>query len=387
MASMELTVDRQEFLRALSTLEFSSYNTASQSIRLEVLNPTKGVLYSCSGRFATRAYFSIKSTDGEIPEENAVIILGTGVENFVSTLPSEELKIQYLEKNLRIRGMWLDSGKENFTDQKYPFLTVKVPAIEKLLKDTQDLGEIHADVLVEGVKYIKSFSNKEIFSPRVLVSGDKLIYMDEIKIGVFESSQGFPALSFGMDDMAPILSFLTQYKGQKIKALQFGNGYALESENGSVLVYAFNVKAQKELEEELSLEDEPPITFNIENKKFSNILQLLKTKGSQLFDEMDITIHPEGFLEMVRPPNFQSRLSVSPQDMPEEALTVKVQFSNLISVLRAFPKDTILMGINPEDKKFKIIGSLDISLGEPEEGEEEEKVSCRVMNILSYWNE
>lgn len=389
---MELTIDKQELLSALSILTFSKYNTSSQSLLIEV-EEDRGILYSCSGHFANRSYFNIKSKVGEFEREDPIVILGDGLVNFISNLPADEITLRFLPKSLVVKGQWFDSGKENYMDQKYKYLgNVQIPKVEKLLTGSEVIGELNTNVFTEAIKFIKGFYNKGVFTPRVLVDDGKLIYIDEIKVGVFEFDGGFPDFSFGVDDMPPILAFLSQHKDENVSLLRFGNGYALKSYNDSILIYAFNMKENRSLDDELALSSDPSVSFLIDNKKLLNTLQLLKTKGSELFDEIDVTLDPEGFIQMTRLPNFQSKLSIEYKTSPEEKVDLKVQYSNLIHVLKTFPKDTIGIGVDSEASKFKILSALNVAVeGNDKEGEEDSKekpesIPCKIMNILSYWN-
>jgi len=289
-----------------------------------------------------------------------------------------------MEDKLHIRGIWVEDDKENFTDQVYPILSVNIPTVDVLLKNPNVLGEIQSNVFAGGVRFIKSFYNKDSLNPQVIVSNGKLAYLDEIKLGIFEHEKDFPSFSFTFEDISPILSFLDQNKNQLIIINEFKDGYALETVDGSVLVYAFKI-SNKVTDLDMDLKDPSLIKFGIEVKKLLMNLQLLKTSSSQLFDELGVIINSSGYMALKREPNFESKLSINPISLPDEDVNIKVQFSNLIHVLRAF-QDYVEISLDTDGRKMHINGDLDITINDGSSDGALLKTSCKGKNILSYWD-
>jgi hypothetical protein len=195
-----------------------------------------------------------------------------------------------------------------------------------------------------------------------------------------------PTFALGFDEVGALTSFLDPYKNQKIKVSRFNvssGGYAFQAEDNSLILYGYDQSKESTLTDALKVSSDLPIVFQVENKKLLNNFGIVKTNASQLFDEMDIAITANGYMELSKQPNFESKLSIVPEKIPDEGVSFKLQFTNLYSVLKAFPKDNITISIDTANKKLRIEADIKIPLAK--EGDESNMISGKLFNILSYW--
>jgi hypothetical protein len=100
---------------------------------------------------------------------------------------------------------------------------------------------------------------------------------------------------------------------------------------------------------------------------------------------MTLTIDPTGYLKLRKEPNFEAKLSVTPVTVPAAGAEIMVQYTNLINALKSVPKDVVTVSIDPETKKLKIDGTMEVSIRN-DGVENENKTTCRVCNVISYWS-
>jgi hypothetical protein len=374
---MEFNVNRTDLIRALSTLVFSKFNAATSSMKFEVSNTNVGNLYSCSGHFANRANFPIELIPDVMPEETSFVMNADGILAFINSIPSEKINIKKTDNKIRIRGSWMDGGKENYIDQTYQASKTEIPKVDKFLEKIELLGDVPCNILLEGFRYIKNMFVKDnsLKDYTISVVDGTLTYIDDIKVGVFKTDVKLPTFALGFDEVGALTSFLDPYKNQKIKVSRFNvssGGYAFQAEDNSLILYGYDQSKESTLTDALKVSSDLPIVFQVENKKLLNNFGIVKTNASQLFDEMDIAIT-----------NFESKLSIVPEKIPDEGVSFKLQFTNLYSVLKAFPKDNITISIDTANKKLRIEADIKIPLAK--EGDESNMISGKLFNILSYW--
>jgi len=381
---MEVMIDRQQMIRAFSSLVFSTFNTASSSMRFEIINSKMAALYTCAGTFANRANIPIELIPDIIPEDTAFTVMADGILSFIQTIPSDFICLRASDKKLRIRGEW---GNGNFLDQTYATSEVKVPKADELLGDHKVLGTCNSSILSEALRYAKGLSTKDdVDHCRIGVKDGMMLYVDETKVGAFKAPDVLPNMNITTKEIGSINTFLGNYKNEIIKVMRIGGdkGYAFQAPDGSVIMYGLKESDSGfNLGKGFDLNMECPITFEIELKSLLGTFAMLKTNASQLYDEMNIGVNTSGHLTITKEPSFNSRFTITPKTLDSD-VDLTLQFSNLANVLRAFPKcDIAVIGIDPEHKKLRVETSVKILVGG---GDDKATAECRIINVLSYWN-
>jgi hypothetical protein len=360
-----IRVDRESFISAFNSLEFSTHNSATSSFRLEVVSKEKLRIYSCTGIYANVAYVPIVETDQEKFEDLCVIISSNGITPFLSSIPSKTVTFQSVKDKIKVVGSWEEDWKENYTEQSFSTMGVNIPNPDKLMGNCTEIGSVNAHVLLEGFKYLKGMVSRDIGEvPLIGVVDGNLVLRDPTKISIFQADLKIPNLSCSHQDLSVLISFLNQYKTSDImvKGLNKNKGYILEASDGSALIYSIN-PVDLGTDNSIEFGDGLAAIFEIDAKKLTNSLKVLKTPGSSLYDEMQLRLSQDGILNLVEKTShdYEAKLTVNPIRVPAENIEINLKFSKVLNVLTPFDAGQIRIGIDIGKRRLLICQKTEVT--------------------------
>jgi hypothetical protein len=386
---MQFSILKSDLVKALKPLVFSTYNTSSSSMLFKISSKDEGSVRSCSGVFANKSMLKIFDvSDGLTPCE--FTIHSNGFLNFVSSLPSEKIIFFKEDEALKLRGVWSDNGEENYTDQTYEYLNVKIPSIEGIMEKSTNNGSAYGSVLLESLKFTESLFNKESVNTSMFCTDGKMIFIDEVKIGMFELPNfKLPSFEVSSANIHNIIQFLSEHADEQISVLNLligpkeSNGYAFLSSDKSVIIYGLDKSKESEMILNETFNTEKfNASFEINNSKILPNLRLVKSTVVNLVDELSLEIY-DTHVVLSKPPHFKSKLSIKHITEFKNTMKLKVQYSNLLTVLSSFPKKDLVLSIDNTDKRLQIESSLKI---EDDSSDSKEILSCNTYCLLHYWN-